>query len=224
MVSSGQRTMIDLHTHTFLSDGVLVPAELTRRCMQAGYKGLVITDHCDHSNLQFIVESIRRFCDAVRGEYGELQVLPGCELTHVPPALIPGLVECARSAGAEVVVVHGETIVEPVAEGTNRAAIEGGADVIGHPGLITEQEAAMAAEKGVLLEISGRKGHAFTNGHVARIALSCGARLSFGSDGHAPGEFHTRSMAERIAAGAGLTKVQVTQMFDNCAAFFGQSS
>jgi hypothetical protein len=29
----------------------------------------------------------------------------------------------ARKAGAEIIVVHGETIAEPVEKGTNRAAV-----------------------------------------------------------------------------------------------------
>ncbi len=212
--------MIDLHTHTIFSDGVLVPAEMARRCQALGYRGLVISDHCDPSNLEFVIASLARFCAKVAGAYGEMQVLPGCEITHVPPVLIAETVERAREAGAEVVLVHGETIVEPVAEGTNRAAIEAGCDVLAHPGLIAEQDAALAAERGVLLEVSARKGHSLTNGHVARVALAQGAGLTFGSDGHAPGDYPTRERAERIARGAGLTDEQTAAMFANAAGFF----
>jgi histidinol phosphatase-like PHP family hydrolase len=73
-------------------------------------------------------------------------------------------------------VVHGETIVEPVLPGTNRAAIAAGVDILAHPGLITKEEAMLAAQKGVLLEITTRRGHSFTNGHVASIARVCGHR------------------------------------------------
>ncbi len=212
--------MFDVHTHTTLSDGVLVPAEMARRCQVQGYRGLVITDHVDPSNLEFVIVSLARFCEAVAGAYGEMEVLPGCEITHVPPVLIGGLVDKAREAGAEVVLVHGETIVEPVAEGANRAAIEAGCDVLAHPGLITPEDAALAAERGVMLEISGRKGHSLTNGHVARLALEHGAGLVFGSDGHAPGDYPTRQEAERIARAAGLADEQVAQVFRNGARFF----
>ena len=161
------------------------------------------------------------FCEAVAGAYGELQVLPGCEITHVPPILINGLVVRARDLGAEVVVVHGETIVEPVVTGTNRAAIESGCDVLAHPGLIDAEDVALAAERGVMLEISGRKGHSLTNGHVARLAAQHGAGLVFGSDGHAPGDYPSRQEAEAIARGAGLTDEQIAEMFRNAARFFG---
>jgi histidinol phosphatase-like PHP family hydrolase len=107
-----------------------------------------------------------------------------------------------------------------VAPGTNRAAIEAGCDVLAHPGLIEPDDVELARERGVLLEISGRKGHCLTNGHVARLALERGAGLSFGSDGHAPGDYPTREQAERIARGAGLSVDQVGDVFDNNERFF----
>jgi len=207
--------MIDLHTHTVFSDGVLVPAELARRCQTQGYRALVISDHCDPSNLDAVLDALARFCEEVAGAYAEMEILPGCELTHVPPVLMAEMVERAREAGAEVVLVHGETIVEPVAPGTNRAAIEAGCDVVAHPGLISLEDAALAAEQGVLLEISGRKGHSLTNGHVASLALRCGAGLSFGSDGHAPGDYPTRQQAEKILRGAALNDEQIEAVFQN---------
>jgi len=212
--------MIDLHTHSTLSDGELLPAELARRCQAQGYRGLVISDHVDPSNLEFVVVSLARFCDAVAGAYDGLVILPGCEITHVPPVLIGDLVETAREMGAEVVLVHGETPVEPVVTGTNRAAIEAGCDVLAHPGLIRPEDVELAAQAGVLLEVSGRQGHSLANGHVARLALERGARLSFGSDGHSPGDYPTRSAAERILHCAGLTPEQATEALRNNAGFF----
>ncbi|HVO39844.1 MAG TPA: PHP domain-containing protein, partial [Spirochaetia bacterium] len=53
--------MIDLHTHTFLSDGELGPAELVRRAEQIGYRALGITDHADASNLDDIISALVRF-------------------------------------------------------------------------------------------------------------------------------------------------------------------
>jgi len=47
--------MIDLHTHTLFSDGVLLPAELARRAQVLGYQALAMTDHVDSSNLEFVL-------------------------------------------------------------------------------------------------------------------------------------------------------------------------
>ena len=196
--------MIDLHTHTTFSDGELIPAELVRRAAKAGYKGLAITDHADPSNMFHIIENLSRFVKEV-GPYLDCNVAVGVELTHCPPPLIPGLIAEARAAGAMLVVVHGETIVEPVARGTNLAAIEGGADVLAHPGLISAQDAQLAAQKGVCLEITTRKGHSLTNGHVCVLARQFGTRLVIDNDAHAPGDLVSQEMRRMIALGAGLT-------------------
>jgi putative hydrolase len=208
--------MIDLHTHTLFSDGALLPAELVRRCEEKGFRGLVITDHVDYSNIDFVVPRLVKVCEELNRRGGVTQPLlvkPGAELTHIHPGRIPSMIEAARRAGAVLVLVHGETLVEPVLPGTDRAGIEGGADIISHPGLISEEDARLAAEKGVCLEISGRKGHSFTNGHVAQMARKTGAALVFGSDAHEPGDLVDRKMAEEICMGAGLGKEEVRQMF-----------
>lgn len=195
--------MIDLHTHSIFSDGALIPAELVRRFEAAGYHVVAITDHVGPSNIDFIVPRIVSAAKALNG-YQSVTVIPGAELTHVPPKLIPSLVDKARGLGAAIVVVHGETIVEPVPPGTNRAAIEARADILAHPGLLTEEEAQLAAANGVFLEISGRPGHAFANGHVAKVASRVGAQLIINSDFHRPSDLLTREVAEKVADGAGL--------------------
>lgn len=196
--------MIDLHTHTTFSDGVLIPAELVRRAVKAGYKAIALTDHADHSNLDLILSNIGRFV-AETGAFLGLTALYGVEITHVPPPLIPQLVERARAAGAQLVVVHGETIVEPVETGTNLAAIEGGCDILAHPGMITPEEAELAAERGVALEITTRKGHSLTNGHVAAMARRFGAKLVINNDAHAPEDFVSQDRRKKVALGAGLS-------------------
>ncbi len=50
-----QRKRIDLHTHSLISDGVLLPSELLRRAEALGHKALAITDHADASNLAHII-------------------------------------------------------------------------------------------------------------------------------------------------------------------------
>jgi putative hydrolase len=115
------------------------------------------------------------------------------------------MITMARRLGIFYVVVHGETIVEPVQEGTNREAIEGGADVLAHPGIITEADVALAKEKGVLLEISGRRGHSLGNGRVGMMAKQIGAPLVFNTDAHSPSDLVTEEEARRVIVGAGLT-------------------
>jgi len=196
--------MIDLHTHCFFSDGELVPAEHLRRVEVLGYEAIAITDHVDSSNLDFILPRIIKVA-ADLNQYSQTKLLPGVELTHVPPAMVGELTDQARSLGAKVVVAHGETVVEPVKKGTNKAALEAGVDVLAHPGFITMDEALLAAEKGIFLELTGRKGHCLTNGHVAKMAMAAGAKMAVNADAHGPADFLDAEMAEIVASGAGLS-------------------
>ncbi len=195
--------MIDLHIHSFFSDGVLVPSEIVRRMQVLGYKAIAITDHADYSNIDLIIPRIMEVSNRLN-DVQPVKVIPGIELTHVPPSQIGELVVRARELGAALVVVHGETVVEPVAPGTNLAAIEARADILAHPGLISKEEAVLAKENEVFLEISGRAGHSFTNGHVASVAENTGAKIVLNSDAHGPRDFLSSDLARSIAIGVGM--------------------
>lgn len=206
--------MIDLHSHTFFSDGALVPSEHVRRVEVLGYEAIAITDHADSSNIHLLIPNLITVARALNA-VNTTQLIVGVELTHVPPALIASLTAESRALGAQLIVVHGETPVEPVLPGTNRAALDAGVDILAHPGFITEEEAALAARKGILLELSGRKGHSLTNGHVAKIAEKTGASLAINADAHGPGDFLTAEMAEKVGLGAGLSKEKYLQIRRN---------
>jgi histidinol phosphatase-like PHP family hydrolase len=128
--------VIDLHTHSIFSDGELIPSELARRAKSAGYSALAITDHADHSNFDFIIPRLMKVCQKLTDAIA-IKVIPGIELTHIPPEYIYELAVGARHAGAKIIIVHGETIVEPVVGGTNMAALRSPIDILAHPGLIT---------------------------------------------------------------------------------------
>ncbi len=195
--------MIDLHTHTIFSDGVLIPAELLRRAKVAGYRAIALTDHVDMSNLDHVLP---RVLAAVKelNRHQDVVALAGVELTHLPLELIAPMTRRARELGAQIVVGHGESLAEPVLAGSNRAAIEAGVDILAHPGLLSPQEAELAARQGVLLEITSRRGHCLGNGNTVRRALAAGASMVLCTDAHAPGDLIDRRQAERVALGAGL--------------------
>jgi putative hydrolase len=196
--------MIDLHTHTFFSDGELVPSELARRAYLKGYKVLGITDHADSSNIELLISGLLKLLKKAE-YYEQITIVPGVELTHVPKGLIGELTRHARNQGARLVVLHGETTVEPIEEGTNRAAIEAGVDILAHPGLITEEDVLLAKKKNVLLEITAKRGHSLSNGHVARLAKKLGAKLIYSTDAHAPSDLLPEEMARKVVQGAGLS-------------------
>ncbi|MFC1862719.1 histidinol phosphate phosphatase domain-containing protein [Thermodesulfobacteriota bacterium] len=206
--------MIDLHTHSLFSDGELIPSELIRRFEVLGYSAVAITDHADPSNLDHIIPRIVKVAEALNSAQS-VKVIPGIELTHVPPGLIAENVKEARDLGAKVVVIHGETIVEPVPQGTNKAGIEAGADILAHPGLLKKEEVELAADKGVYLEITSRKGHSYTNGHVAKLAGETGAKLVLNSDTHSPGDLMTKKFAAKVIEGAGLPAGYLSTVLSN---------
>jgi len=169
---------IDLHTHSLLSDGELLPSELLRRASALGHAAVAITDHADASNMEFVINQLRRLLEAQPTDF-QAALLIGIELTHIAPASIDGLARRAKDLGAEVVVVHGETIVEPVAPG--------------------------------LCELTARKGHCLTNGHVARICIAAGTKMVVNTDAHAPSDLATLEFARSVAQGAGLAPDLIDQ-------------
>lgn len=204
--------MIDLHTHTTLSDGVLIPYEMVKRAAAKGYEAIALTDHVDGSTVDFVVPRLVKAARDLKGRFG-IEVIAGAEVTHVPASMVADIVRECRALGAWIVIVHGETLVEPVEPGTNRAAIEARVDILAHPGLISEEEVRMAKELGVVIEITARKGHSLSNGHVARLCERTGAEFVVNTDGHAPEDLITDDFARDVLLGAGLSDAHVAQAF-----------
>ena len=194
----------ELHTHSIFSDGELIPAELVRRAKVLGVNAIAITDHVDMTNVEFVVKNVVKAAELTDDS---ITVIPGVEITHVPPSQMDKVIADAKKFGAEWIVVHGETVAEPVASGTNlQAAKNPDVDVLAHPGFITADEMQIAKDNDVLIEITGRKGHNITNGHVASLARAVGAKMVVDSDAHAPEDLMSEADAYVVALGAGLTK------------------
>lgn len=205
---------IDLHTHTFLSDGDLLPAELVRRAEDLGYEAIGLTDHVGPSNLEWVLECTLKAAEKLT-ETADVRVVPGVELTHIPISTIPEMAEKAKEIGAEVVVAHGETLVEPVPLGTNLATLKcEDVDILGHPGMLSQEEAEIAAESGTFLELTSRDGHNLTNGRVASLAMKTGANLLVNTDAHSPEDMITQEEAEAIALGAGVREDMLEEILE----------
>jgi len=213
--------MYDLHTHTILSDGEMLPIELIRRMAVTGYTTVAITDHVDLSNAESVLSTLALVRESA-GLYG-VRLLCGVEITHVPPTQIAPLAKSAKAAGADIVVVHGETPVEPVAEGTNHAACTcNQVNVLAHPGVISLKDAKAAAKNGIALEITSRGGHNRTNGHVVRVARQAGCQMVVDSDAHAPHDILDERAKFIVAKGAGLTDAECKQVLSlNIGQFLG---
>jgi len=205
--------MIDFHSHTFLSDGGLSPAEHIRRAYMSGYKTLGITDHVDFSNIEFVYTSLKKMTDEMNNRYYDMIVIPGIEITHVTPNKIEKIVTIARDYKIPLIIVHGESPVEPVEKGTNRAAIESCVDILAHPGFIGSEDVKKAQQLGVTLEISGRKGHGITNGYVAKLSLDDGCNLVLNSDAHIHTDFLNKEYSDKILRGCGMNEKQIKDLY-----------
>ena len=203
--------MYDFHCHTTMSDGEMLPTELIRRMAILGYTEMAISDHADFSNVEELIraEGMVKRSAALYG----ISMYAGIEITHVPPEQIDELARYAKGIGAEVVVVHGETVTEPVAPGTNAAAVSSSyVDILAHPGLITEEDARLAAQNGVVLEVTSRCGHNWTNGHVVSSARRAGAEIVVESDAHGPGDLLGERMRFLVAHGAGMSEEEANRV------------
>lgn len=205
-------TIYDFHSHTFLSDGCLSPVELVRRAVVNGYRTIAVTDHVGLGNCDEVLRQAIVDCELC-ARFWDIQVIPGVEITHVPAESIAEVARHAREAGAKIVVVHGETLVEPVEPGTNLAAVScPDVDVLAHPGHLTAEEAQIAAAHGVFVEVSARGGHGLGNGNTVLTARAAGARLIVDSDSHEPGDLLTEHFARRVAIGAGVREDELREV------------
>ena len=204
---------IEFHTHSLFSDGMLLPAEIIHTAAQKGLAGIAITDHVDPSNLKLVMNAMNEFIKECEGRF-EIPFIPGVELSYVDPKKILHYAEQAKKLGAKVVIVHGETPAEDVPKGTNKAGVSGKGivDILAHPGFITEEEVGIAKENNIYLEITSKKGHSLTNGHVAKLAQKIGAKMLVASDMHAPEDLIDQATAFKVAKAAGLSEAEALKV------------
>lgn len=206
----------DFHTHSFASDGILSRVELIRRAAIAGYSNICIADHCAEGDLENVIKACIVDCQLSSNTW-DINAIPGIELTHVPPEQIDRLAEKAKNLGASIVVVHGESIVEPVAPGTNKHALRSKfVDILSHPGNINEEELETAIDNNIFIEITTRQGHCLSNGLVAARCGQVGAKMVINSDAHAPSDLLSKELILKALKGCGLTQQEIEKIvFDN---------
>lgn len=208
---------IEFHSHSILSDGQLLPAALIREAEIRNHAALAITDHVDASNLKNVVTTLCQFAKEMKGKLS-LIFIPGVEVSYIKPEYFKDYCRQARRLGAKLIVVHGESPVEPVYPGTNHAAVseKGLVDILAHPGYITDEDAQLAALNGVFLELTARRGHKNGNEHVARMAKKYGAKLIVDTDCHNETDLITQEQAFALCQAAGLSDSEaLTAIKDN---------
>jgi putative hydrolase len=197
---------VEFHAHSIFSDGALLPAALIREAEVRGHSVLAITDHVDASNLEAVLKALTKFAKETRGQL-PIKFIPGAEVSYVKPPFIAQYCRKARKNGAQIIIVHGESPAEQVYPGTNHAAVKeaGLVDILAHPGNITEEDSILAAQNGVFLEITARKGHREGNRHVAEMARQFKARCVVDTDCHNESDLITQEQAYALCKEAGMT-------------------
>lgn len=204
----------DFHTHTFLSDGENSPIELIRFAVVFGYRCIALTDHGSYSNLDFIISRVKRDCELAE-KHWDINAIPGIELTNIPAKSVNDMAREAKELGARIVIVHGESIVENVEPGTNLEAVKSKyVDLLAHPGIFALEEAKLAAQNGIFVEISFRAGHSLTNGIVVNVGREAGVKFLINSDAHSNNDLFKSDMQERVGLGSGLKKDEVEEIFN----------
>ncbi|MCS3900812.1 histidinol phosphate phosphatase domain-containing protein [Methanococcus voltae] len=199
----------DFHAHTLYSDGELLPSELIRRAIALKHKTIALTDHGDISNYKELIRMGLETKNELKNYWG-INVIAGIELTHIPPKSIPKLAKKCKDEGAELVVVHGETLVEPVEEKTNYyTSLSSDVDILAHGGLIDQETAQNLKENDIYLEITSRKGHSLSNGCVLNVSRKYGIPTVINTDSHAPSDLISYEFAKKVGLGCGMTFEEV---------------
>lgn len=211
--------MIDMHLH--VGDGFLSPAQAMNLAQRAGYKAVALTLRGDVTIFDRLAP-LRVACKQY-SLYAGIDAFAAIELVHIPPQLMSESVGLAREAGAQVVLAHGESPVGLAVQGTNSAALLAGVDILAHPGNISEEDAAVAAENKVYLELTGASGHAVSNALVAARAFSQGCGLVFGSNARSLHDFYdaptSMNFENALIRGACISSENVQRMRSNLQTF-----
>lgn len=197
--------LIDLHSHTTLSDGTLTFDELVAAAERRSYDALAITDHVRGNDPAYcdIATEVRYEVERLAAQTN-MHILAGVEVTDFEPDAIPYVAKKVRRSGAQVVVVHGECLTLSVVPGTNAAAVRSpDVDILAHPGLLTADDAMAAARNGVYVELSAIVGASYANGHICWMARRAGAPVVVNSDAHDEAGMLSRPKVAAILRGAG---------------------
>lgn len=201
--------LIDLHSHSTLSDGTLSIEDMVAAAERHGYQAYAVTDHVRPGDPHFrdLVEQVRETINRLRPQT-LMHLFAGVEVTDFEPEQIPQIADEVRRYGAQVVVVHGECVSLNVPPGTNAAAVRSpGVDILAHPGLLSREDAEEAARHGIFLELSAR--HSWANGHIYTTARKARAPLIVSSDAHDEAGLLSSPKIEALIRGAGASPLAV---------------
>jgi len=216
----------DLHTHTRASDGTATVAEMGQAAADLGYAYLAITDHSplvrvtnglDPERLAAQRAEVRRL-----GRVGSATLLHGCEVDIRQDGSLDLPDEALAALDVVVASVHMRYGQDETAmtERVCRALESGYVHILGHPtgrlvggrdpfDLDLDRVFALAAERGVALEMSADPARLDLSGELARRANQAGCLFAIDTDAHATASLGEVGWGVLQARRAGLTATDV---------------
>ena len=206
---TGGYGMPDFGLH--IGTGGMLPQDALFAAKQKGLREVALllpfeasNTHANHAAMEKLLNTFALF--------GDMRVIVGVKLAHVPPQLFAGIVAELRGKGVSLIAADGEGLGNEAETGTNFAAIAAGVDILSGAGLLDAECCRYANEKGVLFAISGNGEKAFANAYVAAMARRFGVGLVFSSDAHSPTEIRSQAEQTLIAKGCLLDDKQMSAM------------
>jgi DNA polymerase (family 10) len=216
-----------LHVHSTWSDGRLSIEEIVRRCAEAGYEYVGITDHSRSARYArgLTAESLRLQqlqIDEARARHPGIRVLKGSEVDILPDGSLDYPDEVLATLDFVVASVHSQFGL-PSAEQTRRivrALRHPRTTILGHPtgrlllardpyAVDLEAILGAAAAAGVAVELNAHPQRLDLDSDACRRARELGARVAIDPDAHdAAGLAHVR-FGVGVARRAGLGPADV---------------
>ncbi|MBV9279920.1 MAG: PHP domain-containing protein, partial [Chloroflexi bacterium] len=152
--------LIDLHSHSTLSDGTPSIEGMVAAAERRGYAAYALTDHAHGSDPGYgdLATAVRDEVERLVPHTG-MHLFAGVELTDFPPPLIPQAARRGPGGGGARRVPDAP---RPARDERRGRALPD-ADILAHPGLLSPEDAQAAAAHDIYLEVSARHGHDYAN-------------------------------------------------------------
>ncbi|HTV01467.1 MAG TPA: DNA polymerase/3'-5' exonuclease PolX [Luteitalea sp.] len=217
----------DLHCHTTATDGKDTIRAMALAAREAGLSYLAITDHSQSLAMANGLNEARALAHAAQvraigEEIDGITLLAGIECDIRPDGTMDLADDCLAQLDVVVASVHSALTQEPekMTERVLRALECPYVDILGHPtgrmllrreasALDVEAVIAVAAQRGVALEINGQPHRRDLHDVHARLARDRGVRIVLSSDAHGVNGFEHLHWSTFTARRAWLTPADV---------------
>ncbi len=220
----------DLHTHTTFSDGVATVDEMVQAAIKRGYKYIGISDHLGKLAVANAVEAdefgdyLKAISQAKVKYQNKIKILAGGEVNIKPSGKLDFPQRLLKKLDYVIASIHSsfyqdeKTATERMFEAVSHPLVT----IIGHPTgrLLGQREGikfnakkvfALAAEKGVAMEINSYPARLDLSWQMAKLAKSYGVKLVINTDAHSIEDLDLIKYGVWVGRKAGLERQDLFQ-------------